>query len=315
MATTLERQVGARHVQPVWYNPDLPSSGPEQRREHLKKQRRAGVLRGLVASLLIVAGLAMGGSWAWNTFGTSWMLRDRMNSDIEQFSAQAPQAPAVVAAASALRTDFEAFPPPSIDMDALETAEPFGLMTVPSWQGRISVHDEELRNRILVKQGGHYWEETNRILDTGAAVHYTGTAGPGDIGNFSVSAHRRSYGDNFLFLPDLVVGDWVLFESAEYWYVYRVIGSEIVTPYEMHVVNPDPFSPVNEDGTQNPTRRLITLTTCTTPNGSPWGNSHRWVTHGELYGWMPRSEGLPPMIDSYWDDSNAAEITAQAATN
>jgi|GEM_PF-1024045 len=313
MATTLQRQVGARHVQPAWFDPSQPEGGRAQRRAYLRKQRRAGIIRSLLASLLILGGVGMGGSWAWDTFGTSWMLRDQMNSDIEQFSAQVPQAPAVIAAASALRTDFELFPPPAIDMEALDTAEPFGLLTVPSWQGRTSFWGEELNNRILVKQGGNYWEETNRILDTGAAVHYTGTAGPGDIGNFSVSAHRRSYGDNFLFLPDLVVGDWVLFESAENWYVFRVIGSEIVTPYDMHVVNPDPFSPVNEDGTQNPTRRLITLTTCTTPTGGAMGNSHRWITHGELYGWMPRSEGKPPMIDNYWDDSIPDEISAQAA--
>lgn len=265
--------------------------------------------------MLIVGGLALGGSWTWNTFGTTWMLRNQMADDIQQFSAQIPVAPVQIADASALHTDFELFPPPEVDMEALATAEKFGMITIPSWQGQTGLWNDEIRNRILTKQGGHSWDETNEILDTGAAVHYTGTVGPGAIGNFSISAHRRSYGDNFLYLPDLANGDWILFETAENWYVYRVIGNEIVTPFEMHVVNPDPFSPVNEDGTQNPTRRLITLTTCTLPNGSPWGNSHRWVVHGELYGWMSRSDGIPPMIDQYWDDSESPIHAAQGLLN
>jgi len=297
MVDTLTRPVGPRHVRPA----------PSQRGNHKAKRKQSAGSRfqTLIASLLIVGGLAMGGTWAWNTFGTTWMMRDQMDADVQQFSAQIPQAPSDIAGLGALHTNFVTDPPPSVDMEALKSGEPFGLLTVPSWQGLKGVRDEDLRNRILVKQGSDDWDVTNKILDTGAAVHYTDTVGPGDIGNFSLSAHRRSRGDNFLYLPDLKNDDWILLETADTWYVYRVIGNEIVTPTDMHVINPDPFSPVNADNTQNPTRRLITLTTCTLPNGSPWGNSHRWVVHGELYGWMSRTDGIPPMIDAYWDDDAA----------
>lgn len=283
-----------------------------ERQKKAARRRRSGRLQTLFATALIVAGLAVGGSWAWNTFGTTMVMQEQMVEDIESFAAQIPEAPATLADVSALHTDFELFPPPVLDIDALELGEPFGVLTVPSWQGRRGVHGtsgqvavgdgEILRNRILVKQGGATEAETNKVLDTGAAAHYSGTAGPGDIGNFSLSAHRRSRGDNFLYLPDLAVDDWILLETADTWYIYRVIGSEIVLPDEMHVVQPDPFSPMDENGEQFPTRRLITLTTCTLPNGSAFGNSHRYIVHGELYGWMDRADGIPPMIDNYWDE-------------
>jgi sortase A len=265
--------------------------------------------RGILATLLILAGLAMGGYWLWSTFGTTWLVRGQMAEQIDAFTSTVPDAPAQIADLGAQRTDFEATPPPEIDMATLSLGEAFGVLTVPTWQGQMGAYDDALRNKILVTQGGHTEAETTRILNRGVAAHYIETAGPGEIGNFSISAHRRSYGDNFLHLVDLVEGDWVLLETADTWYVYKVIGSELVLPTETRVINPDPFVPVDANGQQFPTRRLITMTTCTLPNGSPWGNSHRWVVHGELYGWMPRSEGIPPMIDAYWDEATSPMAT------
>ena len=252
--------------------------------------------------LLLTAGLVIAGVWGWNTFGTTWWVRYQQRGMIAEFAEALPTASSVLVDPEVLYRDFELNPPPEIDFDALDVGETFGILTVPTWQDQVGVWDEAIRNRTLVKQGGFTDAQTNRILNTGAAAHYTETAGPGEIGNFSISAHRRSFGDNFLLLPELVEGDWVLLETPTAWFVYQVFGEgEIVLPTDTHVIDPDPFSPVNEDGTQNPTRRLMTMTTCTLPNGSPWGNSHRWVTHAELYGWMPRTAGIPPMIDQYWD--------------
>jgi len=301
MVDTLTRPIGPRHVRPA----QAARSGGRGATGGKPRPTAGARVQSVIATLLILGGLAMGGSWAWNTFGTTWMMQDQMDADVEQFNAQIPSAPSTIADLGALHTNFVTDPPPTIDMASLEAGDPFAILTVPSWQGLTGVKDEELRNHILVKQGSDDWDLTNKVLNTGAAVHYVDTAGPGDIGNFSLSAHRRSRGDNFLYLPDLKNDDWILLETADAWYVYRVIGNELVLPTDMHVVNPDPFSPVNADGTQNPTRRLITLTTCTLPNGSPWGNSHRWIVHGELYGWMDRSDGVPPMIDAYWDDANS----------
>jgi len=265
-------------------------------------QRRGG--RFWLGLVLVLAGVALAGRWAWNTFGTTWQVQETQAVAIEEFVStfDLPETGDEVVEQDILFRDFEANPPPVIDMAALAKGEVFGLLTVPTWQDQMGAWDEALNNRILVKQGGFTQAETNNILNTGAAAHYVETAGPGEIGNFSLSAHRRSYGDNFLHLNDLVEGDYVLIETHEAWYVYRVIGHEVVLPTDTSVINPDPFSPVAADGTQIPTRRLLTMTTCTGPDGSPWRNSHRWIVHAELDAWMPRSAGVPPMIDQYWEE-------------
>ena len=254
--------------------------------------------------LLLGAGLAIGGVWLWNTFGTTMAVQETQAVAIAEFVETLPVTGEVeeIVEPELLYTDFEKNPPPVLDVHNIPVGDVFGLLTVPSWQNQRGARDELLNNRILVKQGGFSEAETNRVLNTGAAAHYIETAGPGDVGNFSLSAHRRSYGDNFLHLPELVYGDHVLLETKDAWYIYRVIGSSVVLPTDTSVINPDPFSPVLADGTQVPTRRLMTLTTCTGINGSPWRNTHRWIVHAELEAWMPRSAGLPPMIEHYWEE-------------
>ena len=279
-------------------------------------QVRAKTRRGFrfwLGILLITAGLAMAGLFWWDTFGTTMRVRGVQEAAISEVVESWPEAPEEIAPVDKLIRDFELFPPPEIALGT--SGEAFGILTIPSWHGLswrannpgpTDEQGEELRNRILVKQGGATESATNAILNTGAAAHYVDTAGPGQIGNFSLSAHRRSHGDNFLHLPDLRDGDWILLETHEAWYIYRVIGDgQVVLPTDVSVINPDPFVPVGEDGTQIPTRRLITLTTCTTPTGGAFGNSHRWIVHGELEAWMPRSDGVPPMIDAYWVEEPA----------
>jgi len=264
---------------------------------------------------LLVAGLAIGARWLWGTFGTTMAVQETQAAAIAEFTELLPvTGDDVIVEPELLFTDFELNPPPVLDVHSIPVGEMFGLLTIPSWNELRGAQDELLRNRIMVKQGGFSEAETNRVLNTGAAAHYIETAGPGEVGNFSLSAHRRSYGDNFLHLPELVAGDYVLLETKVAWYIYRVIGHDIVLPTDTSVINPDPFSPVNADGTQVPTRRLLTLTTCTGANGSPWRNTHRWIVHAELEAWMPRENGLPPMIDHYWQE-DATVLAASAPTS
>jgi len=259
---------------------------------------------------LLIAGLAIGGKWGWNTFGTTWQVQATHDATVAEFVERVPEASNEIVPATVLYRDFEQNPPPVLDVKGLPTGEVFGILTVPTWHDQHGVSDEVLRNQIAVKQGGATERQTNAILNTGAAAHYIETVGPGEIGNFSLSAHRRSYGDNFLHLPDLVDGDYVLLKTEAAWYVYRVIDHSIVLPTDTSVINPDPFSPVNPDGTQTPTRRLMTLTTCTGVNGSPWRNTHRWIVHAELEAWMPVTAGVPPMVDQYWVEAAGATSTS-----
>ncbi|WP_255222424.1 class E sortase [Smaragdicoccus niigatensis] len=135
--------------------------------------------------------------------------------------------------------------------------------------------------------------------------HYPGTASPGEVGNFSVAGHRTGNGAPFDDLPNLKAGAFIVIEMKDYYYTYRVLGDlatgdatvpdaqgipgkVIVDPSHVDVV-----APVPENPTAQPTRRLITLTTC-----DPWwSGENRLIIHGELDGapW-PKSQGLPPAL-------------------
>ena len=66
---------------------------------------------------------------------------------------------------------------------------------------------------------------------------------------------------------------------------------EIVTPDRIDVV-----APVPGQLDAIPVDRLMTLTTCHSPKTGEWGNSHRWVTHTKLIGWMDRADGMPEQV-------------------
>ena len=268
-------------------------------------------IRRVVGWMLISLALVMGGVWTWETFGTTWMIRGQMIEAIDNFSAELPPAPVNIAPRDVIcwRPDEGDFTgdctPPDLDRSGLEVGDPFGIMTVPTWEGTEDNWGNMMPNRILVREGSNIESLNYYVLDGGAASHYPDTVGPGQVGNFALAGHRRSFGDSFLHLPDLELGQFVIIETAEAWYIYEIIGHQIVLPTETWVVNPDPFTPPDENGMQHPTRRLATWTTCTLANGSQWGNSHRWITWGELYAWMPRDAGVPPMIDAYWTVSGS----------
>ncbi|MGY1639380.1 class E sortase [Geodermatophilus sp. SYSU D00742] len=104
--------------------------------------------------------------------------------------------------------------------------------------------------------------------------HYTDTAMPGEQGNFAVAGHRVGRGSPFLELDELRPGDPVVVETAESWYVYRVVGDaatgsftapglpvpgrHIVSPGDVSVINPTPGAAPGAP----PTGAYLTLTTC-----------------------------------------------------
>jgi sortase A len=80
---------------------------------------------------------------------------------------------------------------------------------------------------------GDGWEQ----LKKGVGQHLA-TADPGDAGNMVLSAHNDIFGELFRDLDRLKPGDEVRVETATRAYVYRVTGTEIVEPTDVHVMNP-----------------------------------------------------------------------------
>jgi sortase A len=132
--------------------------------------------------------------------------------------------------------------------------------------------------------------------------HYTGTALPGQVGNFAVAGHRVGKGEPFLNLDQLQPGDAVVIETVTNWYVYTVLGDtttgnlatpgvdgvvgrEIVKPSDVNVILPVP----DHQGTA-PTTALLTLTTCT----PKFSATDRMIVHGSLTRTIPRQGDLLP---------------------
>jgi sortase A len=89
---------------------------------------------------------------------------------------------------------------------------------------------------------GDGWEQ----LKKGVGQHLA-TADPGDSGNMVFSAHNDIFGELFRDLDQLKPGDEIRVTTATREYVYRVTGTEIVEPTDVHVM----------EATARPTLTLI----------------------------------------------------------
>lgn len=118
--------------------------------------------------------------------------------------------------------------------------------------------------------------------------HYSGTARPGDTGNFAVAGHRRTYGDPFKDFPKLRPGDTVVVNDGTTWFTYRIAKKPYRTvPTDTAVVDPVPRGSGFEGA-----GRYLTLTTCE----PEWGSSHRLIAWAHLDATRPVSDGRPPEL-------------------
>jgi sortase A len=77
------------------------------------------------------------------------------------------------------------------------------------------------------------------VLDHGPG-HWPGSAMPGQLGNLVVAGHRMSHDHPFRDLDQLVPGDEMIITTAATRFVYRVSGTEIVTPDSVWITAPTP---------------------------------------------------------------------------
>ncbi|WP_235928263.1 class E sortase [Goekera deserti] len=122
--------------------------------------------------------------------------------------------------------------------------------------------------------------------------HYVGTAMPGQPGNVGIAGHRVGTGSPFLDLDRLRPGDPVVLETADAWFVYRVLGDpatgdlladpsgipgqQVVSPTDVDVISPTP----DADPAAPATGSYLTLTTC----HPKYSARQRLVVHARLDG-------------------------------
>lgn len=115
------------------------------------------------------------------------------------------------------------------------------------------------------------------VLDTLGLGHYEGTSMPGAIGNFAVAGHRVTYGKPLNRVEELQIGDPLIVQTEQAWYVYRVTEARVVRPSQVEVLLPVPSQP-----DVAPTQAVMTLTTC----HPMYSARERYIVHATLDYWM-----------------------------
>jgi sortase A len=122
---------------------------------------------------------------------------------------------------------------------------------------------------------------------------YPDNALPGQKGNFALAGHRATYGEPFADVDQLKQDDEVIIQTADNWYVYRLIMDELVEPDETWVLEENPGGIVNKTGIE----AMITLTTC----HPRWGSTQRWIWWGVLIDVRPIDQ-VPESIAALQED-------------
>ena len=80
---------------------------------------------------------------------------------------------------------------------------------------------------------------TLTVIDNGPG-HWPGSAVPGQLGNAVFAGHRVTHTHPFLRINELVEGDEIIFKMANGTFTYKVTGHQIVTPKDVHIIDPTP---------------------------------------------------------------------------
>ena len=228
-----------------------------------------GVLTG-IGELLITAGLVVALFLCWQLWWTSIDANASAQAVATQFHDKQVESP---------KTEgTKHYDDPPV-MDKAGYGETIGMLVVPKWYGVTN-------NNMPILEG-----TGSDVLDQAAAGHYPDTQQLGELGNFAIAGHRRTYGNSFRRIDLLQEGDEVVVSTASTWYVFTVTNHEIVQPEQVEVIAPVPDQPDAQ-----PTERYITLTTCHGSTAGEFGNDQRWIVHAKFSYWMDRSEGRPASV-------------------
>ncbi|MBT1172662.1 class E sortase [Bifidobacterium sp. MA2] len=169
----------------------------------------------------------------------------------------------------------------------------------------------DLIAQLYVPRFGEGWQR-NIVEGTDAEQlarhglgHYQSTQMPGEVGNFAIAGHRSGYGEPLGDIDKLQEGDPIIIRTQDYWYVYTYKRYQIVVPTDVWVIAPDP-----ENLGADPSKRLITLTTCEPKYTTA---THRWIAWGELKYWAKVSDGIPQEL-STTDSSGKVKFASTSST-
>lgn len=260
-ARSADDSVPQRALPPAVRQPPVSPASADRATGRRKTPVSVLIMSGVGQTMLTV-GVLLALFVVWQLYVTTWQVQGARAQAVESFAQSG------VKEATQLTEEQRRDSPPEVSIPPL--GQTFSTLHVPRWDSMV----------IPIMQG-----TTEEILNTGYAGHYVDSQGPGELGNFALAAHRRSYGNSFRRVEELRVGDPLVVETDQAWLVYRVASTEVVLPSQGDVIYPVPHKPKDTV----PTRRLMTLTTC----HPEYGNTQRFIVYSELAYWVPRSQGRP----------------------
>ena len=116
--------------------------------------------------------------------------------------------------------------------------------------------------------------------------HYPQSQIPGAEGNFSLFGHRNSNGQPFINIQNLKIGDEVIVETKDFWFVYTLKHDKIVRPSATWVTGTSRLAEL--DLAADDPYKVITLVTCEPRHST----AKRWVWWGVLKAVYPHA--TPP---------------------
>ncbi|WP_431278854.1 class E sortase [Leifsonia poae] len=228
-----------------------------------KKPRRRPTFVGVLGEILITAGvlvlLFLGWQVWWNSLVLAGQQTNAASSQSQKWLDDAKKIPAPTA--------DSADPPVSA---APADYQPFAVIYVPrlgpDWKRTI-------RQTV----------DTQKVLNSfdAGVGHYKGSQMPGEVGNFAVAGHDSGWGNTFIDLSKLHIGDHVYVQTPEGWYTYTFRNFQYVQPTAVGVVLPVPTQP-----DVKPVDRLMTITTC----NPPFHSGERLIAYNVFQGWQPPTD-------------------------
>ncbi|VEI13361.1 class E sortase [Trueperella bialowiezensis] len=254
---------------------------------HKKQPSLFNRILGVIGELLITAGLVIVLFIVWQIWWTDIKANQAQNEKIIALQEEYGPTDATRIAPA------QPGPPPEWDHEP-GYGETLGIMRIPEFGYDYA---------YTIQNGTDMVE----ILDTGAFGRYEDTALPGQVGNFATAAHRQTYGAPMLHVDQLELGDKIVVERPNEFLVYSIVADEVVAPTDVWTIAADPFQALESEksGAQmgEPTRRLLTITTC----HPPFVSNERWVVHAEFEYWTKREDGMPEaLVEPGQDNVQAA---------
>lgn len=204
---------------------------------------------------LVLAGLGVLAYVAWQFFGTNVVSHHKQQQIVEQ-----------------TRRDWDSEPGSTVSAKPANLHGAMALIRIPKFGKKYVMPVQEGTSDAVLAEG---------------FGHVPGTAGPGEVGNFAVSAHRVTHGEPLRHMPDLRPGDKVIVETKGADFTYRLDTNPndlIVTFNDVWVLDRLPNNP---DGgvqpAQRPGQKLLTLTTC----AELFHTDNRMIAFGHLVSTRP----------------------------